>query len=44
MLLHDAISPAPRCLRMFVLEKGLSLPSVAVDVMRGENSARVSGS
>lgn len=37
MLLHDAISPAPRCLRMFVLEKGLHLPSVAVDVMRGEN-------
>ena len=37
MLLHDAISPAPRCLRMFLLEKGLQLPSVAVDVMRGEN-------
>lgn len=37
MLIHDAISPAPRCLRMFVLEKGLHLPSVAVDVMRGEN-------
>lgn len=40
MLLHDAISPAPRCLRMFVLEKGLSLPSVSVDVMRGENRER----
>jgi glutathione S-transferase len=37
MLIHDAISPAPRCLRMFVLEKGLSIPSVAVDVLRGEN-------
>ncbi|WP_426663366.1 glutathione S-transferase family protein [Rhodanobacter aciditrophus] len=37
MLLHDAISPAPRSLRMFVLEKGLRLPSVTVDVMRGEN-------
>jgi len=37
MLIFDAISPAPRCLRMFVLEKGLRLPSTAVDVMRGEN-------
>ncbi|WP_449424795.1 glutathione S-transferase N-terminal domain-containing protein [Rhodanobacter lindaniclasticus] len=37
MLIHDAISPAPRCLRMFVLEKGLQLPAVTVDVMRGEN-------
>lgn len=37
MLIYDAISPAPRCLRMFVLEKGLRLPAVAVDVMRGEN-------
>lgn len=37
MLLHDAKSPAPRCLRMFVLEKGLSIPSVTVDVFVGEN-------
>lgn len=37
MLLHDADSPAPRCLRMFILEKGLSLPSVKVDVFTGEN-------
>ncbi|MBA2078992.1 glutathione S-transferase family protein [Rhodanobacter sp. PCA2] len=37
MLVYDAISPAPRCLRMFLLEKGLHLPAVAVDVMRGEN-------
>ncbi|MGB3463568.1 MAG: glutathione S-transferase N-terminal domain-containing protein [Rhodanobacter lindaniclasticus] len=37
MLIYDAISPAPRCLRMFVLEKGLRLPAVTVDVMRGEN-------
>jgi len=37
MLIYDAISPAPRCLRMFVLEKGMRLPAVAVDVMRGEN-------
>jgi len=37
VLIYDAISPAPRCLRMFVLEKGLRLPAVTVDVMRGEN-------
>ncbi|THD06428.1 glutathione S-transferase family protein [Rhodanobacter lindaniclasticus] len=37
MLIYDAISPAPRCLRMFVLEKGLRLPAVTVDVTRGEN-------
>lgn len=37
MLLHDADSPAPRCLRMFLLEKGLSLPAVSVDVFAGAN-------
>ncbi|GMW07606.1 MAG: glutathione S-transferase family protein [Gammaproteobacteria bacterium] len=37
MLIYDAISPAPRCLRMFVLEKQLQLPAVTVDVFAGEN-------
>lgn len=37
MLIYDATSPAPRCLRMFVLEKGLSIPAVTVDVFAGEN-------
>lgn len=37
MLVHDATSPAPRCLRMFMLEKGLSLPAITVDVFSGEN-------
>jgi glutathione S-transferase len=37
MLIHDAKSPAPRCLRMFLLEKGLVLPAVTVDVFAGEN-------
>lgn len=37
MLLYDAKSPAPRCLRMFLLEKGLALPAVNVDVFAGEN-------
>lgn len=37
MLLYDAKSPAPRCLRMFLLEKQLLLPAVTVDVFAGEN-------
>lgn len=37
MLVYDAISPAPRCLRMFILEKGLKLESVNIDVFTGEN-------
>ena len=37
VLIYDAVSPAPRCLRMFLLEKQLKLPAVTVDVMTGEN-------
>ncbi len=37
MLLYDATSPAPRCLRMFLLEKRLVLPAVTIDVFAGEN-------
>ena len=37
MLIYDAKSPAPRCLRMFLLEKRLVLPAVTVDVFAGEN-------
>lgn len=37
MKLYDAISPGPRCLRMFLLEKGLRMPAVTVDVFAGEN-------
>lgn len=37
MMLYDADSLAPRCLRMFLLEKGLKIPSVNVDVFAGEN-------
>ncbi|MGP1667456.1 MAG: glutathione S-transferase N-terminal domain-containing protein, partial [Rhodanobacter sp.] len=40
MLIYDAVSPAPRCLRMFVLEKKLQLSAVTVDVMTGENRER----
>ena len=37
MLIYDAKSPAPRCLRMFLLEKHIVLPAVTVDVFAGEN-------
>lgn len=37
MLIYDAKSPAPRCLRMFLLEKQLQIPAVRIDVMTGEN-------
>lgn len=37
MLIYDAHSPAPRCLRMFLLEKRLQLPAVTIDVMTGES-------
>lgn len=37
MLIYDAKSPAPRCLRMFLLEKRLVLPAVTIDVFAGEN-------
>ncbi len=37
MLLFDALSPAPRTVRMYLLEKGLALPSRTVDVFSGEN-------
>ena len=37
MLIYDAHSPAPRCLRMFVIEKALALPAQTIDVFAGEN-------
>lgn len=37
MLLLDALSPAPRALRMFIVEKGLAIPSRNIDVFIGEN-------
>ena len=37
MKLFDALSPAPRCLRMYLIEKGIMLDSVQVDVFAGEN-------
>jgi glutathione S-transferase len=37
MKLHDSIGPNPRLVRMFIAEKGLDIPRVTVDLMRGEN-------
>jgi glutathione S-transferase len=37
MKLHDSIGPNPRVVRMFMHEKGIELPTVKVDLMKGEN-------
>ena len=37
MKLHTGIGPNPRVVRMFVVEKGLDLEGVEVDLMGGEN-------
>lgn len=37
MKLHDSIGPNPRVVRMFMAEKGITLPVVKVDLMKGEN-------
>lgn len=37
MKLFDALSPAPRCLRMYLIEKGVVIDTVQVDVFAGEN-------
>ena len=37
MILFDALSPAPRALRMYLLEKNLSIPLQTIDVFAGEN-------
>jgi glutathione S-transferase len=37
MKLHVSIGPNPRVVKMFLAEKGLEIPLVAVDLMGGEN-------
>ncbi len=37
MLLYDAGRPNPRAVRMFVIEKGISIPAQDIDVDGGEN-------
>ncbi|QUS38764.1 glutathione S-transferase family protein [Tardiphaga alba] len=37
MKLYDSIGPNPRVVRMFLAEKGISLPAQTVDLVAGEN-------
>ncbi len=37
MKLYDSFGPNPRALRMFLLEKGITLPGVTIDLLGGEN-------
>ena len=37
MKLHTGLGPNPRTVRMFLAEKGMTLPLVEVDLMSGEN-------
>lgn len=37
MKLYDSVGPNPRVVRMFLAEKGLSIPVEKVDLMKGEN-------
>jgi len=37
MKLYDGIGPNPRCVRMFLHEKGVSIPATQVDILSGEN-------
>ncbi|MRV71669.1 glutathione S-transferase [Duganella sp. FT92W] len=37
MKLHTSIGPNPRLVNLFIAEKGLSLPTVMVDIIAGEN-------
>ena len=37
MKLYDSVGPNPHVVRMFIAEKGLTLPTVTVDLMAGEN-------
>ena len=37
MKLYNSIGPNPHVVRMFIAEKGLDIPMVAVDLMAGEN-------
>jgi glutathione S-transferase len=37
MLLYDSFGPNPRATRMFLAEKGLTIPTQTVDLMKAEN-------
>ncbi len=37
MRLYNSLGPNPRCVRIFLSEKGIDLPEIAIDIMGGEN-------
>jgi glutathione S-transferase len=37
MKLYNSIGPNPRAVRIFMAEKGIELPKVEIDIMKGEN-------
>ena len=37
MKFYNSIGPNPRIVRMFAAEKGIKLPMVEVDLLKGEN-------
>ncbi|MGH7905341.1 MAG: glutathione S-transferase family protein [Candidatus Binataceae bacterium] len=37
MLLYDAFGPNPRAMRMFLLEKGITLPTKELDLVKGDS-------
>jgi glutathione S-transferase len=39
MKLYNSVGPNPHVVRMFMAEKGLDIPKVEVDLMKGENRA-----
>lgn len=41
MKLYNSIGPNPRVVRMFMAEKGIEIPKVEVDLMKGENREAV---
>src|SRR5690242_10427255 len=37
MLLYDSFGPNPRAMRLFLAEKGITIPTKAIDLMKAEN-------
>ena len=37
MKVYDSLGPNPRALRMFLIEKGLDIPSAQLDILGAEN-------
>src|SRR2546430_17383641 len=37
MRLYNSLGPNPRCVRMFMAEKGMTLPTIELDILGSEN-------